>query len=267
MASGTFVEALLTAESALIIVLHPLLYYVFFSTAARIWNGASTVTVAGNYHMEKLNEKVASASLVARERRRTLTSAVVDGVWGVWMLWMCRQRLAASPATGAAWWFGASDGVIAAILRHAFHGIVYVYWMELHFYATHRLLHVGPLFKYVHYAHHESYNPGPWSSCSFHPVEAAIFFSGYLAYLFLDFSPFLLAAIKVSTVAGTLHGHIGYSPAEGSGDYYGHEFHFLHHTHKDCNYGAYPTGLIDRLMGTERLPRRARFCGGGKKGD
>ena len=261
--AATFVNTLLSVESALIIALHPLCYYIFFTMAARVFNGDATITTIGNHRMEKLNEKTPGASLVARERRRTLTSAVVDGVWGIWLLWLCRERLADSTATGAAWWFGGSD-VGAVILRHALQGIAYVYWMELHFYATHRLLHVGPLFKYVHYAHHESYNPGPWSSCSFHPVEAAIFFSGYLAYLFLDFSPFLLAAIKVSTVAGTLHGHIGYSPTKESGDYYGHEFHFLHHTHKDCNYGAYPTGLMDRLCGTERLPRRARFA---KKGD
>ena len=93
-----FIAALLSVESGLIILLHPLLYYVFFSTAARIWNGAGTITVAGSYKMEKLNGKVPGASLVTRERRRTLTSAVIDGVWGVWMLWMCRAPRRAAGA-------------------------------------------------------------------------------------------------------------------------------------------------------------------------
>jgi len=43
---------------------------------------------------------------------------------------------------------------------------------ELHFYATHRLLHSVPyLYKHVHSV------PDPWSGLSFHVVEAVIFFS------------------------------------------------------------------------------------------
>jgi len=49
---------------------------------------------------------------------------------------------------------------------------------ELHFYATHRLLHSVPyLYKHVHSVHHQSRNPDPWSGLSFHVVEAVIFFS------------------------------------------------------------------------------------------
>ena len=33
------------------------------------------------------------------------------------------------------------------------------------------------LYRHVHSFHHKSYNPGPWSSLSMHPVEHCFYFS------------------------------------------------------------------------------------------
>ena len=41
---------------------------------------------------------------------------------------------------------------------------------EFHFFMVHKLLHYQPLYRWFHATHHKSYNPGPWSGLSMHPV-------------------------------------------------------------------------------------------------
>ena len=38
-----------------------------------------------------------------------------------------------------------------------------VFFHAVHFYVFHRLLHFRPLYRTVHYLHHQNVNPGPWS--------------------------------------------------------------------------------------------------------
>ena len=86
------------------------------------------------------------------------------------------------------------------------------YWHDFHFWFIHRMIHVEPLsaplnaclrfplekrfctatsemivvverrYKWVHSLHHKSYNPGPWSGFSMHPVESTIYLSSCLTY-------------------------------------------------------------------------------------
>ena len=37
---------------------------------------------------------------------------------------------------------------------------------DVHFFAIHRLIHWGPLYRWIHSVHHNSVNPSPWSSLS-----------------------------------------------------------------------------------------------------
>ena len=46
---------------------------------------------------------------------------------------------------------------------------------EVHFFFIHRLIHWGPLYRWVHSVHHNSINPSPWSSLSMHPVEGLLY--------------------------------------------------------------------------------------------
>lgn len=51
---------------------------------------------------------------------------------------------------------------------------------DTYFYWTHRLLlHHPRLYRHVHKVHHYSNDPNPFTTYSFHPVEAAILFFGY----------------------------------------------------------------------------------------
>ena len=65
------------------------------------------------------------------------------------------------------------------------------YWREFHFYWCHRMIHpwfkkgsplksvdIGQfLYTHFHSLHHKSYNPGPWSGLSMHPVEHFFYYS------------------------------------------------------------------------------------------
>lgn len=50
---------------------------------------------------------------------------------------------------------------------------------DTYFYWTHRLLHHPFFFRRVHKVHHYSIDPNPFTTYSFHPLEAAILFTGY----------------------------------------------------------------------------------------
>lgn len=71
-------------------------------------------------------------------------------------------------------------------------GLVFItFWREIHFYWCHRCMHpwfdmklglmdgdVGAfLYRYAHSLHHKSYNPGPWSGLSMHPLEHFLYYS------------------------------------------------------------------------------------------
>ena len=118
-----------------------------------------------------------------------------------------------------------------------------------HFYFTHVTLHAVPfLYRHVHRHHHESTNPGPWSSTSFHPIEAIIFYSQYLIILAFPLSWNMWWAFKVGVVIGTLNGHLGYDMDRLG--WYGPKHHYHHHHLKNVNFGGWPFGFWDRVMGT-----------------
>ena len=72
------------------------------------------------------------------------------------------------------------------------------YWREIHFYWCHRGMHpwwdqrlglldgdVGAwLYRVAHKLHHKSYNPGPWSGLSMHPLEHFLYYSWVSLFFF-----------------------------------------------------------------------------------
>jgi sterol desaturase/sphingolipid hydroxylase (fatty acid hydroxylase superfamily) len=118
-------------------------------------------------------------------------------------------------------------------------------WADLHFYLTHRLLHVRPLYRLVHYAHHQSTRPNPWSSFSFHPVEALVYYSALLVVCVLPVSALHVVLLKAALDLTPAYGHLGFGGARS-----GSAFHFLHHAKNRCNYGA--SRVWDLLLRTYR---------------
>jgi len=129
---------------------------------------------------------------------------------------------------------------------------------DTYFYWMHRLLHHKRLFKLTHLVHHQSTNPTPWASYSFHFIEA--WTEGAILFVMVLLMPVHPLTIILFTVIGfmiNVYGHLGYEVAPR---WFRHSFlfevlntsihHNLHHSKFKGNYGLY-FRIWDRLMGTE----------------
>ena len=143
------------------------------------------------------------------------------------------------------WYIG-----VALVLSLVIHD-TYFYWM-------HRLLHHKKLFKLAHLVHHKSTNPSPWTSYSFHILEA--FTEGFVLVLIVMLLPMHPLTILLFTVTGfiiNVYGHLGY---EIMPKWFRFTLafevlntsvhHNLHHSKFKGNYGLY-FRFWDRVMGTE----------------
>ena len=114
-------------------------------------------------------------------------------------------------------------------------------WVAFHFYWGHRLLHVGPLYRYVHSLHHRNVNVGPWSGISMHPVEHVIYFSSMLIHLVVPSHPVLIMFHGYMLALSAIFGHTGFHEmllGKSRRMMLGHFHHQLHHRYFECNYGS-----------------------------
>ena len=111
---------------------------------------------------------------------------------------------------------------------------------ETHFFLIHRLIHWGPLYRWVHSVHHNSVNPSPWSSLSMHPLEQLLYFSSALLHLLIPSNPILAIYQLHYSGFGAVVGHIGFDKIEVGPDaaFDSHAYaHYLHHKYFEVNYG------------------------------
>lgn len=126
------------------------------------------------------------------------------------------------------------------------------------FYAWHRLFHHPLLFRHIHSVHHKSVDVNPFTSYSFHAVEAVVLGLWIVpAALLLPIPMTALTVLQAVGLANNVMSHLGYelmprwilrvpllrwtNTAT---------FHSLHHTRLRGNFGLH-TRLWDRLFGTE----------------
>eukprot|EP00038_Savillea_parva_P026013 m.50738 g.50738 ORF g.50738 m.50738 type:complete len:357 (+) comp7261_c0_seq1:112-1182(+) len=133
------------------------------------------------------------------------------------------------------------------------------YWREIHFYWCHRGIHpwfdrkrglldgdIGAfLYRHVHSLHHKSYNPGPWSGLSMHPVEHFLYYSCAWVPLIFTAHPLHFLYCKFHADIAPIGGHDGYDEPSANGD-----FHWLHHAFYECNYGVPFPIDFDKMFGT-----------------
>jgi lathosterol oxidase len=125
-------------------------------------------------------------------------------------------------------------------------------YFDFSMYALHRLMHQGPLYRFIHSKHHDHVNVNGISFYVMNPAESLGFGALLIGFLLVHLTNFyaLLFYLTLNWAYGTM-GHSGV-PVRSRlllwlvGDT---EFHHRHHTGKNGNYGFY-TPIWDRLFGT-----------------
>jgi sterol desaturase/sphingolipid hydroxylase (fatty acid hydroxylase superfamily) len=135
---------------------------------------------------------------------------------------------------------------------------LYFLSFDLYFYLTHRLMHLGPVYRWIHSAHHASTAPGPLTAFSFNPLEAALTGS-FLPFFLAALDPHALSVGVIAVLLGPVLSILVHSGHEiFPAWWYGSPFtkwlltpmyHDQHHQLFHCNYGGFTT-LWDRAFGT-----------------
>ena len=129
---------------------------------------------------------------------------------------------------------------VECIKNFAIHMIVIDVW----FYSTHKLLHYGPLFSWIHKMHHTYHAPTAVACMYAHPVEYCIgnVLGVILGPCLTNCHPYECAFWMTYSLASTSASHSGYF-------FLGATDHDAHHEHFYCNYGV--GVFMDKLFKTE----------------
>jgi sterol desaturase/sphingolipid hydroxylase (fatty acid hydroxylase superfamily) len=121
--------------------------------------------------------------------------------------------------------------------------LIILAFQETWFYTAHRILHWGPLFRWIHSIHHRFEAPNVWSTLYAHPIEHFVcnlfplFFTVYLAraHIIVAWLWWSAALINVTSV------HSGFN--------FVNPHHDQHHSMTKCNFG--PLQVMDWLLATD----------------
>jgi len=175
-----------------------------------------------------------------REWRQSLHSVLIFGIgmvvpWGLLQLgW---AQLAPSASAG----------------RIALEIAALLVWNDVHFWLNHRLLHTRRLVRF-HGDHHRSVVTTPWSTYSFHPIEAIMLGNIILLPMLVhDFYFWSLASVPVLSLLLNVIGHANYDFFPRVSDTHplaASRRHHLHHARPAGNYG-FALAFMDQLMRTQ----------------
>lgn len=135
----------------------------------------------------------------------------------------------------------------------------YFFLFDTWFYWLHRLMHVEPIYRWVHKLHHKSTAPNPLTSLSETPIEA--FINGAFVPFFVSVFTIhvtTMAMIVPTAVIMGFYVHSGYeffprwwNASWATKWFITVTFHDQHHRYFTGNFGGYTT-IWDRVCGTMR---------------
>ena len=142
----------------------------------------------------------------------------------------------------------------------------YFFAFDAYFYWFHRLMHIEPIYRYVHKIHHYSTSPNLLTTFSVSPLESLI--NGGFVPLFLTVLTVhedTLKYILPTNVVMGVYVHLGYeflprwwNKSWATKWFITTTFHDQHHKYFRWNFGGYTT-IWDRLCGTMRAKFEADF--------
>ena len=199
-----------------------------------------------------LDKRPLKPGQLQREWRQSLYSVLLFGIgmvvpWGLLQLgW---AQLAPSASAG----------------RVALEIVVLMIWNDVHFWINHRLLHARALVRF-HGDHHRSVVTTPWSTYSFHPIEAAMLGNIILLPMMVhDFYFWSLASVPVLSLLLNLIGHSNYDffpKVSNTHPLAASRRHHFHHARPNGNFG-FALPFMDQLMRTQvKLPPQSTSATG-----
>ena len=201
---------------------------------------ALTRTLARHGIGKVLDTRPLQRDQLPREWRQSLHSVLIFGIgmvvpWGLLQLGWAQLAPTASAA------------------RVAAEIVVLMVWNDVHFWLNHRLLHSKALVRF-HGDHHRSYVTTPWSTYSFHPIEALMLGNIILLPMVVhDFYFWSLASVPVLSLMLNLIGHSNWDFFPKVSDTHplaASRRHHLHHARPAGNYG-FALAFMDQIMGTK----------------
>jgi Delta7-sterol 5-desaturase len=144
--------------------------------------------------------------------------------------------------------------------------MLYFVAFDTWFYWFHRLMHIEPMYKWVHKIHHLSTSPNLLTNLSVNPLESLI--NGGFVPLFLTVVTVHEPAMSLITPTNVLMGFMIHSGYEFLPRWWNQTwatkwmisatFHDQHHKYFTANFGGYTT-VWDRICGTVRPKFEADF--------
>lgn len=135
---------------------------------------------------------------------------------------------------------------------------LYFFIFDLYFYSVHRLIHIGPLYRWIHKVHHKSTEPIPLTNFSTHPVEGLA--EAAITPIFLSVVTVHEASLPFIIPMAIIMGfwaHLGYEFMPRwwyrtwlTKWFMTPMFHDQHHQYFHYNFGF--TTIWDRVFGTMR---------------
>jgi Delta7-sterol 5-desaturase len=177
----------------------------------------------------------------ASEIRNSMLSICIFAQYSVLILWLYKAGLITILFTFS-WTSLLSEMLILMV------------WNEVHFFAVHSLLHTRWFFRKVHFVHHRSVRTTPFSTYSFHWLEAVLL--GSVMLCILPFYSFHAASLLLFPAVSLFFNTMGHSNTEmfirakaGSILKYSTR-HSRHHTRSGKNRG-FITPFLDILFKTD----------------
>ncbi len=141
---------------------------------------------------------------------------------------------------------------------------------DTYFYWSHRALHHPKLIKF-HLIHHQSHNTTPFTSFSFHPVEAIVQTGFVFVLVFLPINMYAIAIMLTWQMAFNVIGHLGFEvyPKKFHNSLIGKQFntvthHNMHHRYTNQNFGLY-FSFWDRIMKTNHKEYEQQYDANAEK--
>jgi Delta7-sterol 5-desaturase len=195
----------------------------------------------------KIQQRLATGKQIRNEIANSLISTIVFGLILVLILYL--RKIGYTLIYNELDKYGYLYLVVSLVAMIFLHD-AYFYWM-------HRLLHQPKWFKIMHYVHHQSHNPTPWASFSFHPLEAILEFAILPIVVFvMPLHPLVLLTWSIWMITWNVLGHLGYEifPKHFAKSKWfkwvnTSTHHNLHHSHSKGNFGLY-FNFWDRWMNT-----------------